>query len=381
MAVVKRAADALRLFTPGPLSTSRSVRAAMDLDLGSRTPTFAALTRELRAELEAIAECGADFTVVPVQGSGMFAIEAMLSTLVGTDDHVLVVENGVYSRRMADICRIHRIRHTILALAHDEAANLAEVERCLVERGPFSHLAAVHFETGLGVRNDLDGLIAVARRQRCKLMLDAISSFGALPIDFTSGVIAAAAVSANKCLHGVPGVSFVIAARAELASPGPARTLSLDLRAQWRDLEHTGEWRFTPPIQVLLALRQAIREYRADGGRAMRYRRYEQLADRLVDGLTRLGIHAVIDARWRAPMIATFAFPPGCAVEMTELHAHLARRGLIIYPSKLGSSSFRIGCMGEICAGDVDDLLAALGEIVAHGTATEAAPAPGTRPS
>jgi 2-aminoethylphosphonate-pyruvate transaminase len=349
-----------RLFTPGPLNTSATVRAAADFDLGSRSPVAQALTARLRSDIAAIAACGEDYTVIPLQGSGTFAVEAMLCSMLAEDDHVLIIENGIYSARMSDICRVYDIRHSVLKCDHTVSFDLAAIESRLVELGDVTHLAAVHFETALGVLNDVDGLVAVAARHGCRALMDVISTFGAMPLHFGNGAVAAAALSASKCLHGVPGVAFVIADRRALRRLVRPRTLSLDLQAQQRALEDDGQWRFTPPLQVMLSLAQAIEELKAAGGQAARHRRYAALADQLVRGMAALGFEPVIEAAHRAPIIITFAPRPGLRCDITRLNDFLFERGLVIYPTKhWHPDSFRIGVIGELSSSDIDELLAA----------------------
>ena len=352
-----------RLFTPGPLSTSAKVRAAAAADLGSRTPAAAALTAKLQTEIAGIAGCGEEYVVIPVQGSGTFAVEAMLSSMVGDENHVLVIVNGIYSARMAAICEIHGIRHTVLKADPYKSFDLAEIETRLSTTADISHIASVHFETGLGVLNDIDALAAVASRHGSLLLVDAISTFGALPLDISLGTIGAMALSANKCLHGLPGIGFVIAKRSAAPKLVRPRTLSLDLWAQYRGLQTNGQWRFTPPLQVMLALEQAIREFHAGGGRIARYQHYSRLAERLVRGLHDIGMVPVIEAGYRAPMIITFAPRPDLARNIDGLDDFLLLRDLVIYPSKHWDlNSFRVGLIGDLDVDDIERLLTALGE-------------------
>ncbi|MDN7671669.1 2-aminoethylphosphonate--pyruvate transaminase [Burkholderia oklahomensis] len=301
-----------RLFTPGPLTTSDAVRAAAAVDLGSRSLPATALTQRLRAKIARIAGCGSGYSVVPIQGSGTFAVEAMLCSLLADDDHVLIVENGAYSERMTEICRIHGIRHDALACGHTERFDLPLVDRALAASPHVTHVAAVHFETALGVPNDVAGLVSLAARHGRRVLLDAISTFGAYPLDFAGRTLAAVALSSNKCLHGLPGLGFVIADETALMRRPRPRTLSLDLLAQHRALESNRQWRYTPPIQIMRALDRAIDEYDEAGGQAARLASYRRRAQRLLDGLARVGIAPVIDAANRAPIITTFATPPPC---------------------------------------------------------------------
>jgi len=354
-----------RLFTPGPLNTSDAVRAAMNADLGSRTSTATLLTKHLRNDIAEIAACGDAFSVILQQGSGTFAVEAMLCSFLAENDHVLIAENGAYSQRMAEICRLHRLRHTVLQSNHALPVDLPAMERELVRLGDVTHIAVVHFETALGVLNDMQGVVSLAARHRCRLLVDAVSTFGALSLDFASGSLVAVAASANKCLHGIPGVAFVIADRSQLGRRTHPTTLSLDLNAQHRAFETDGQWRFTPPLQVLLALRQAIAEFREKGGTAARYDSYQALASRLIDGLARIGVVPLLPDAFRAPMITTFTIVPGARCNIENLHARLYEQGLVIYPSKHHhANSFRIGCIGELQPSDIDRLIAAMAELI-----------------
>ncbi len=355
------APERYRLFTPGPLTTSDTVREAAGVDLGSRSAPAAELTAWLRSAIERIAGCGNRYSAIPLQGSGTFAIEAMLCSLLDDGDHVLIVENGAYSQRMTEICRIHGIRHSVLALDHQRRFDLSDVEAALLRHGDVTHMAAVHFETALGVLNDIDGLGRLGKRHGCRLLVDAISTFGAYPFDFSSGCIAAVALSSNKCLHGLPGLAFVVADTMALARRRTPRTLSLDLSAQHRMFETGQQWRFTPPLQAMLALRQAIREFDAAGGQPARRRRYERLAARLLQGMERIGFAPVIDAAHRAPIITTFAPRAGIHCAFATLNDFLFERGLVIYPTRhRNPDSFRVGVIGELTPDDIDDLLRAL---------------------
>jgi 2-aminoethylphosphonate-pyruvate transaminase len=354
-----------RLFTPGPLSTSDSVRAAANADVGSRTTTAIALTARLRSEISAIADCGESYTVIPLQGSGTFAVEAMLGSMLAEQDHVLIIENGTYSARMTEICLINDIRRSTLKANHYASFNLGDIEARLIELGDVTHIAAVHFETALGVLNDVDGLSKLALRYGCGLFVDAISTFGALPLDFDCGVLAAVALSANKCLHGLPGIAFVIVDKRGLTRLKKPRTLSLNLLAQYRALESDGQWRFTPPLQAMLALEQAIKEFRVAGGRTARYQHYAALAERLVKGMDELDIVPVIEAPYRAPIITTFVPRDGRIINTVALNEFLFRRGLVIYPTKYwNSASFRVAVIGDLDMNDINNLLNAFSDFL-----------------
>ncbi|MGM9516569.1 2-aminoethylphosphonate aminotransferase [Roseateles sp. DB2] len=350
-----------KLFTPGPLNTSDAVRAAAAVDMGSRTPESQVMIRRIQQQLARIVSLPPEVVVVPMQGSGTFAVESMLSSLLAEQDHVLVVENGAYSARMAEICRRYGIRHTVLSMSHEQGLDLARVEQALQRQEGITHIAATHFETALGVRNDIAGLSQLARRCGQKLLLDTISSFGALPLELAHESFAALALSANKCLHGLPGVAFVIVQQAALGRLQRPRTLALDLTEQHRELERSGQWRFTPPLQILRALDVALGEYFEQGAQPGRLARYEQCSTRLMAGMRRIGLELVLDPAHTAPLIYTVKPRAGLALDVAGMESFLAERGLVIYPTKHAHpNTFRVGVIGELHLGDIDALIDAI---------------------
>ncbi|MBA2652728.1 MAG: 2-aminoethylphosphonate--pyruvate transaminase [Tatlockia sp.] len=352
-----------RLFTPGPLNTLPLVKSAMNIDIGTRTKTLVDLTKNLRVELEDIASCGDDYTCVLLQGSGTYAVEAMITTLIPPDGIVLVVCNGVYAERMAKICHIHQIKHVILDRDHTQRIEINAVQEALIADKRITHILAVHFETNFGVLNDIDALVHLAAQYNCQVLVDAMSSFGVLPLKYDPALIAVAA-SSNKCLHGTPGISFVVARKQVLLQSSHQRTLSLDLQAQWQGFEENGQWRFTPPTHILLALWEAILQFKIAGGLLGRLEKYTRLTRQLIDGLASIDIHPVIDEHSRAPMITTFILGETCQINSDELYERLFARGLVIYPSNFkDKKSFRVGCIGEIDTDDINELIDAIKEI------------------
>lgn len=342
------------------------VRQAMLEDIGSRTPRMEELTRKIRSELAEVAECGDGFAVVPIQGSGTYALEAMLSSLLHDADKLLVAANGPYGERMAQICRVHGLNHRTLNSSGMRPVSAAEIETVLQADPAVTHVALVHFETALGVLNDLDAVLAVASRRGVRVFVDAMSSFGALPIPMRNRPVTAVAASSNKCLHGAPGLSFVIADRGALENAPPARSLSLDLAAQFREFEKSGQWRFTPPTHVVLALERALASYRAQGGRAGRWAHYSAIAQAITSGLAALGIEALIESRFRAPIIATFVLPFGNEVmPAARLSQLLIERGFVIYPSVYKEqNSYRVGFIGELTQEDARGVVEATRSIL-----------------
>lgn len=348
----------IKLFTPGPLNTSSAVKMSMNIDIGSRTETLVTLTKNIRDDLEDIAACGHNYTSVLLQGSGTFAIEAMLTTLIQEDSFVLVVTNGIYGDRIAKICEIHNIRHKVLKSCDTTPIELDKIESVLATEKEISHIAAVQFETGLGVYNNINELLSLAENYQCEVLVDAISAFGALPLDYKISSLTAVASSANKCLHGVPGISFVIVRLDKLSSTNKTRTLSLDLQAQWLEFERSGQWRFTPPTHILLALKTAITEFKHAGGSQARLQRYTYLTTHLIARLAEIDIYPVIKSDYRAPIITTLRLGDKHTTEVAQLQKELFMRGLVIYPSNFcNKRAFRIGCIGDVELSDIDELI------------------------
>jgi 2-aminoethylphosphonate-pyruvate transaminase len=367
------------LFTPGPLTTPIETRRAMLDDWGSREPGFIALTAELRRRLLGVAYGEGSHVAIPLQGSGTFIVEAAIGTLVGPSDLLLVLVNGAYGERMVEIAR--RLgRRTIETLCWPEhrPVDPAAVDRALAANPDVTHVALIHCETTAGLLNPLHEIAAVVARHGRELLVDAMSSFGALPLDLRATPITAVLASSNKCLESVPGVGFALVetkaiARAKRVAP----SLSFDLYDQWRGFEETGQWRFTPPVQVVAALVTALRRLESEGGPAARFARYAANFRILADGMTRLGFRLFLDNAVQAPIIATFRSPQDPRFAFDRLYSALASRGFVIYPGKLtNAESFRIGCIGNLTPSDFDRLVASVGEIMAE-LGLSPAPLPG----
>ncbi len=344
-------ADAV-LLTPGPLTTRPETRAAMDRDWGSRDPSFIALTAAVRRRLLALANAGDAFTCVPLQGSGTFAVEAQLGTLVPRDGHLLILVGGAYGRRMVEICRRMGRAHGVLETDETVPPTAAALAERLATEPAISDVALVHCETTTGILNPLSELATAVAESGRRLHVDAMSSFGGIPIDLGRLPLASLAASANKCLEGAPGVGFVIARTDHLAScAASAHAVSLDLHAQWAGLEANGQWRFTPPTQVLAALDHALDALEAEGGVAGRFARYWETCRTLVDGMRGLGFETLLEDAVQAPIIVTFRAPADPAWDFGAFYDRLAARGFVIYPGKLAQvESFRVGCIGAFRA-------------------------------
>lgn len=327
-------ADSPILLTPGPLTTRLSTRQAMLRDWGSRDPAFIALTAELRTRLLDVAHAGSTHVAVPLQGSGTFIVEAAIATLVHKRDRLLVLINGAYGERMLAIARRHGLDAIALHWDEHQAVDPERVDEALEADPGITHVALVHCETTTGLLNPLEPIAAVVARHGKALLLDAMSSFGAVPLDLRTTRAAAVLASSNKCLEGVPGIGFALIDRDILGkATGVCPSVSLDLCAQHHGFEANGQWRFTPPVQVVAALVEALRALEAEGGPTARLKRYQDNLDTLVAGMARLGFPLYLDPALQAPIIATFRPRPHQTFNFETLYQGLAERGFLIYPA------------------------------------------------
>lgn len=350
------------LLTPGPITTSRATKEAMLRDWGSRDRDFIALTQGVRESLLRLVGGMESHACVPIQGSGTFGMEAALGTLVPRHGKLLVLVNGSYGARMAEIAvRLGRACAT-LVFEESRPVDPAALEEALKADPAITHVGAVHCETGAGLLNPIEKIAAVTARHGCGLLLDAISTFGALPLDVAALPCEAVVASANKCLEGVPGVAFAIVGREALAAAkGNAPSLSLDLYGQWRALEETGQWRFTPPTHVVAALARALEEHAAEGGVEGRGARYRGNCRLLVEGMRELGFRPFLPDALRAPIIVAFHSPADPNFTFPAFYDLLRDRGYVIYPGKVtAADTFRIGCIGRVAARDIEGVLVAV---------------------
>jgi 2-aminoethylphosphonate-pyruvate transaminase len=369
------------LFTPGPLTTSATVKAAMLRDAGSRDRDFLQTVREIRERLLGIGGAApldgrGEYECVLMQGSGTFAIESVISSAIPRDGKLLVLVNGAYGRRIAQMARVHGIEtETLDALENSKISSEAAAERLAASRG-ITHVAVVHCETTTGIINPIEAIGAVVERAGAAYIVDAMSSFGAIPIDLAAARADFLISSANKCIEGVPGFGFVLARRERiLGAKGRARTMSLDLHAQWAGFESDGQFRFTPPTHSLLAFRQALVELEAEGGVAGRAARYRTNHAVLMRGMAELGFDAYLAPEDRSYIITTFRYPEHPRFRFEEFYGRLSDLGFIIYPGKLTSEPcFRIGTIGRLSPADMDALVEATRRVL-----QEMGVAPGVR--
>ena len=356
------------LLTPGPLTTSKRVKEVMVHDWGSRDATFLRINREVLERLPEVVNARGGHVTVPMQGSGTFAVEAMLTTFVPRSGKVLLLVNGAYGQRAKRICDIAGRKMSVHETPEDTPPDLAEVERILESDAAITHVFAVHCETTSGILNPIAEIGALVEKHGRRFLVDAMSAFGALPLDATKTRFDALAASSNKCIEGVPGLGFVICREAALAeTKGNATTLVLDLHDQWQNFAKTGQYRFTPPIHVIVSFHQALQEFWAEGGQPGRGRRYAENCKVLIEGMRALGFRTLLPDRLQAPIIVTFHMPEDAKFVFQSFYDKLKDRGYVIYPGKLTvADSFRIGCIGRLDAGHMRGALAAIAEVLAE---------------
>lgn len=351
------------LLTPGPLTTSLRTKQAMLHDWGSWDAAFNRMTGQLCRQLLDIVHGAPSHVCVPLQGSGTFAVEAALGTLVPRSGKVLVPDNGAYCARILHILQVLDRAVVHLPFAEGQAMDAAAIGAALQADPAITHVALVHCETGTGIVNPLQEIAAVVAAQGRALIVDAMSSFGALPIDVRATPFEALIAASGKCLEGVPGMGFVLARREALqASAGQCHSLALDLHAQWQYMEKTTQWRFTPPTHVVAALVEALQQYQAEGGQPARGARYAANRERLVQGLQALGLRPLLDAALQSPIIVTFHAPAHPHWSFPAFYEGVRQCGFILYPGKLTQvETFRVGCIGAITPEDVDQVVHAIG--------------------
>ncbi|QEH35309.1 2-aminoethylphosphonate--pyruvate transaminase [Aquisphaera giovannonii] len=352
------------LFTPGPLTTSAGVKQAMLRDAGSWDVEFHEVVRGVRRSLLAVAGLSPDdgYDAIPMQGSGTFGVESAIGSAVPRGGKLLVLANGAYGERILRIAECMDLDRRVLRSDETAPPDAGAVDAALREDPAITHVALVHCETTTGILNPIAPVAGAVRRHGRSLILDAMSSFGAIPIDLKAEGIDYLVSSANKCIEGVPGFSFILARRAALEATGTRpRSHSLDLLGQLRALESTGQFRFTPPTHAILAFARALAELEAEGGPAGRGRRYLANHRALASGMGRLGFVPLLDPALQGPIITAFHHPADPAFRFADFYKGLSARGMIIYPGKLTKvDTFRIGNIGRLFEADMVQLVHAV---------------------
>ena len=352
------------LLTPGPLSTSAGVRRAMQKDWCTWDKEYNQLVQEIRQRLVGLATVQKElYSAVLMQGSGSFAVESVLGSVIPSDGKILIINNGAYGARMVQMARCLKIDVVELRCPETEIPSIQDIEQAL-EDAALTHVACVHCETTTGLLNPIAEIGQRVKAAGKTWIVDAMSSFGGVPMDIAELEIDFLISSANKCIQGVPGFGFVLAKRDVLENcKGLARSVSLDLYDQWQTMEQfNGKWRFTSPTHVVHAFYQALVELEQEGGVQARYQRYLTSQKTLSEGMQALGFQLVLENTTpQSPVITTFLYPDTADFSFQHLYENLKQAGFVIYPGKVTDlNCFRIGNIGEVYPEDIRRLLSAL---------------------
>lgn len=351
------------LLTPGPLSTSKTVKAAMLRDWCTWDTDYNSIVTDLRARLAALASAQPGYTATLMQGSGTFCVESCIGSLIPQGGSLLVLANGAYGARIAKIARVLHIPVVEEDFGETAPVDPKRVEALLAAHPELTHVAVVHCETTTGMLNPISAIGAAVKAAGKVFIVDAMSSFGGVPIDMAEVGADALISSANKCIQGVPGFGFVLTRREVVEGcAGQARSLSLDLYDQWQAMEHGGgKWRFTSPTHVVRAFAQAMDELEAEGGVAARFARYSQNQKTLVAGMAELGFSTLLPSAIQSPIITAFHNPTHPDYAFKPFYDRLKAKGFVIYPGKVTTAdTFRIGNIGEVSPADIERLLSAV---------------------
>ena len=357
-----------KLLTPGPLTTTASVKHEMLFDHCTWDDDYKKITQKIRKQLLELAHVNDEYTVVLMQGSGTFGVESVLTSVVGENEKLLIIANGAYGQRMANICQHAKVNHEIIEFAENENPSAKVIAEKLDEDLAITHVAMVHSETTSGILNDIASVAKVVKERNKIFIVDAMSSFGGVDIEVGKLGIDFIISSANKCIQGVPGFSFIIANKQLLiTSKGKARSLSLDLYDQWETMNKDGKWRFTSPTHVVLAFSKAIDELLEEGGIEKRSERYYTNNRLLIKKMKEMNIDSYVDLAYQGPIITTFYYPKDKYFEFNEMYNYIKNRGYAIYPGKLTTAqTFRIGNIGEIYEADILNLCSIIKDFLAE---------------
>jgi len=346
-----------KLLTPGPLTTTDTVKKEMMVDHCTWDDDYKEITQKIRRDLLALANLNEDdYTVVLMQGSGTFGVESVIMSAIGKDEKILVCANGAYGSRMIQIARQAGKNTVVYEENYDKVPDAERVKELLEKDSSITHVGMIHCETTSGILNDIASVGKVVKDAGRTFIVDGMSSFGGVEIDIAGIGIDYIISSANKCVQGVPGFSFIICKRDELQKcKGKSLSLSLDLYDQWVTMEKDGKWRFTSPTHVVLAFAKAMEELVAEGGIAARECRYKANNKRLIERMKAMGINPYIDGEHQSPIITTFFYPDNKNFCFEEMYKYIKERGYAIYPGKVtDADTFRVGNIGEIYLEDID---------------------------
>jgi len=353
------------LLTPGPLSTTKTVKSVMLRDWCTWDDDYNSIVQDIRRHLVRLATSEKGYTSVLMQGSGTFGVESVISTALPAEGKLLVLANGAYGRRIGQIAGRHKIDFRLLDSGELHPPDTHKLVEMLEADPAITHVAVVHCETTTGMLNPVEAIGKIVKSFRKVYIVDAMSSFGGIPLDMYRIGADFLVSSANKCIQGVPGFSFIVALQEELLkTKGRARSLSLDLYDQWEVMEkQSGKWRYTSPTHVVRAFAQALKELEEEGGVEKRHARYLQNQRLLVRGMRELGFRCLLPEQVQSPIITSFLSPKEKGYDFRRFYQELKERGFVIYPGKVTAmDTFRIGNIGEVFPKDVDRLLHAVKE-------------------
>lgn len=348
-----------KLLTPGPLTTTDSVKNEMLVDHCTWDNDYKQITQNIRQQLLELAQVKEpEYTSVLMQGSGTFGVESVLTSAIKNSDKVLIAANGAYGLRMKDICCHAKINYTLYEEKNYARPSAKKIAEILNADPQITHIAMVHSETTSGILNDIESVGNVAHEYGKTFIVDCMSSFGGIEIPTEKWHIDFLISSANKCIQGVPGFSFIIAKKDKLENcKGCARSLSLDLYDQWKSMNKDGKWRFTSPTHVVLAFAKALQELKSEGGIKARNIRYTENQKLLVQNFKKLGINMYLSEAVQGPIITSFYYPKNSNFTFEKMYEYIKERGYVLYPGKtMEAQTFRVGNIGEIYKSDIENL-------------------------
>lgn len=352
----------MKLLTPGPLSTTKTVRAEMLEDRCTWDDDYKFITQKIRQQLLDLARLDIEtYTAVLMQGSGSFTVESVLTSTVKETDKVLFITNGAYGERMVQMANTIGLHHLVYPVDYAKQPDVEKVRLYLEADETITHIAIVHCETTTGMLNPIEAVGKLAQQFGKTFIVDAMSSFGGVPIDMEACHIDYLISSANKCIQGVPGFGFVIAKQTALEKcEGVSRSVALDLYDQWKVMDIDGKWRFTSPTHVVAAFSQAIDELVEEGGIEKRFERYDRHNRTIREAFESFGFQAYIDEAVQSPIITTYLFPDKLFA-FNDFYDMMKAEGFILYPGKLTEfDTFRVGNIGDLSDEDIAQLCQAV---------------------
>ncbi len=355
-----------KLLTPGPLTTTETVKKEMLVDHCTWDNDYKQITQHIRKELLRIGHASEEnYTTVLMQGSGTFGVESALTSAVGKSGKLLIAANGAYGERMEDIAKHAGLDYKILNFNYNETPDAKIIAKEIENDPAITHVSMVHCETTSGILNDIEAVAKAVKALGRVFIVDAMSSFGGIDIEVERLGIDFIISSANKCIQGVPGFSFIICKKSELEKcEGNTVSLSLDLYDQWKGMEKDGKWRFTSPTHVVLAFAKALEELEAEGGVKARFTRYSENNRLLIEKMTSLGFRTYLDNN-QSPIITTFLYPDTEDFTFEKMYNFIKERGYAIYPGKVSDADvFRIGNIGEIYTEDIEKLYSIFADFI-----------------